>query len=60
MIARRPMRSRRRPPSLAETVARAAHVTPAEADKRLADARALADSWACPVCGEHGAHRCDR
>ena len=60
MIARRPMRSRRRPPSLAETVARAARVTPAEADKRLADARALADSWACPVCGEHGAHRCDR
>jgi len=60
MIARRPMRSRRRPPTLAETIARAANVTPAEVDKRLAAARALADSWACPVCGEHGVHRCDR
>ena len=26
----------------------------------LQTARALADTWACPVCGEHGAHRCDR
>lgn len=59
MIARRPMRSRRRP-TLSEDVARYAHVTTAEADKRIAEVRALADSWACPVCGEHGAHRCDR
>lgn len=34
--------------------------TVAEAAAGLRMARAMADSWACPECGEHGAHRCDR
>lgn len=47
-------------PTMTEWFALLRGVMPSQANAALRDARALADSWACPVCGEHGAHRCDK